>query len=130
MIYNTFLYFILVIKSKSISLKGNPYRFKCQNGDFAVVQTEWSNFVNPWSDRVEFVIGKHKIIQVIFKKIIIYLIIIMNKLWFKGPINPDVTTLADNTITEDIEVKDNYEFNETPKDFEKMTNEVTTTIYY
>lgn len=66
--YDIFLYFILVIKSKSISLKGNPYRFKCQNGDFAVVQTEWSNFVNPWSDRVEFVIGKHKIIQVIFKK--------------------------------------------------------------
>ncbi|CAH1738264.1 period circadian protein isoform X1 [Aphis gossypii] len=92
-----------LIKSKSISLKGNPYRFKCQNGDFAVVQTEWSNFVNPWSDRVEFVIGKHKIIQ--------------------GPINPDVTTLADNTITEDIAIKDNYEFNEAPKEFEKITNE-------
>lgn len=54
----------------------------------------------------------------------------MNELWFKGPINPDVTTLADNTITEDIEIKDNYEFNEAPKDFEKMANEVTTTVYY
>ncbi|XP_025207496.1 period circadian protein [Melanaphis sacchari] len=92
-----------LIKSKNISLKGNPYRFKCQNGDFAVVQTEWSNFVNPWSDQVEFVIGKHKVIQ--------------------GPINPNVTTLAHNTITKDIETKDDYKFNETPKDFEKMTNE-------
>ncbi|XP_060852245.1 period circadian protein isoform X1 [Rhopalosiphum padi] len=92
-----------LIKSKSISLKGNPYRFKCQNGDFAVVETEWSNFVNPWSDQVEFVIGKHKIIR--------------------GPINPDVTTLADNTITKDIETKDDYGFDETPKDFEKITNE-------
>lgn len=57
----------LVIKTKCISLKGNPYRFKCQNGDFALIQTEWSTFVNPWSSRVEFVIGKHKIIQVILK---------------------------------------------------------------
>lgn len=48
----------------------------------------------------------------------------MNELWFKGPINPDVTTLADNTITEDIAIKDNYEFNEAPKEFEKITNEV------
>lgn len=54
----------------------------------------------------------------------------MNELRFKGPYNPDVTTLADNTITEDIEIKDNYEFNETPKDFEKMTIEVTKTVYY
>jgi len=52
----------------------------------------------------------------------------MNELWFKGPINPDVTALADNTITEDIEIKDNYEFNEAPKEFEKMTNEVLSII--
>ncbi|XP_029344822.1 period isoform X2 [Acyrthosiphon pisum] len=92
-----------VIKAKSISLKGNPYRFKCQNGDFALIQTEWSTFVNPWSGRVEFVIGKHKIIQ--------------------GPINPDVTTLADNTILKDIETKEEYGLNETPRIFEKTTNE-------
>lgn len=52
---------------RNIPYKGNPYRFKCQNGDFALVQTEWSNFVNPWSGRVDFVIGKHKVIQVISK---------------------------------------------------------------
>jgi len=60
----------------------------------------------------------------------LYLIIIINELWFKGPINPDVTTLADNTITKDIETKDDYGFDETPKDFEKITNEVTITVYY
>lgn len=55
----------LVIRDKSISYIGKPYRFKCQNGDFALVQTEWSNFVNPWSGRAEFFIGRHKVIQVI-----------------------------------------------------------------
>ncbi|XP_022163847.1 period circadian protein isoform X2 [Myzus persicae] len=88
-----------MIKAKSITLKGNPYRFKCQNGDFALVQTEWSTFVNPWSGRVEFVIGKHKIIQ--------------------GPINPDVTTLADNTIPEDTETKVEYGLNKTPTNFNR-----------
>lgn len=56
-------------KSRSVPYKGNPYQFKCQNGDFALVQTEWSNFVNPWSGRVEFVTGKHKVLQVILKQI-------------------------------------------------------------
>ncbi|XP_060874807.1 period circadian protein homolog 2 isoform X3 [Metopolophium dirhodum] len=92
-----------VIKAKSISLKGNPYQFKCQNGDFALIQTEWSTFVNPWSGQVEFVIGKHKIIQ--------------------GPINPDVTTLADNTILKDIKTKEEYGLDETPRIFEKTANE-------
>lgn len=54
-------------KARSVPYKGKPYRFKCQNGDFALVQTEWSNFVNPWSERVEFIIGRHKVIQVILK---------------------------------------------------------------
>ncbi|XP_050534913.1 period circadian protein isoform X3 [Daktulosphaira vitifoliae] len=63
-------------KARNVPYKGKPYRFKCQNGDFALVQTEWSNFINPWSGRVEFIIGRHKVIQ--------------------GPLNPDVTTPIDD----------------------------------
>jgi len=59
-----------------------------------------------------------------------YLIIIMNKLLFKGPINPDVTTLADNTIPKDIETKEEYGLNETPTNFERTTNDVTITFYF
>jgi len=59
-----------------------------------------------------------------------YLIIITKKLWFKGPINPDVTTLADNTILKDIEAKEKYGLNETPRFFEKTTNEVIIAFYF
>jgi len=58
-----------VTKPRNVPYKGNPYRFKCQNGDFALMQTEWSNFVNPWTGQVEFVIGRHKVIQVSLDKL-------------------------------------------------------------
>ncbi|XP_045470331.1 period circadian protein [Harmonia axyridis] len=54
--------------------RSKPYRFAVQNGGFALVETKWSSFVNPWSRRLEFVIGLHRIIQ--------------------GPKNPDVFDLA------------------------------------
>lgn len=59
-----------------------------------------------------------------------YLIIITNKLWFKGPINPDVTTLADNTILKNIETKEEYGLSEIPRILEKTTNEVTIVFYF
>ncbi|KAK4879539.1 hypothetical protein RN001_007685 [Aquatica leii] len=50
--------------------RSKPYRFAVQNGDFVMVETEWSCFINPWSRRLEFVIGLHRVLQ--------------------GPTNPDV----------------------------------------
>lgn len=44
--------------------RSKPYRFAVQNGGFAIIETEWSSFVNPWSRRLEFVIGLHRVIQV------------------------------------------------------------------
>lgn len=41
-----------------------------QNGDFIKVVTEWSSFINPWSKKLEFVVGKHHIIEVIKEKVI------------------------------------------------------------
>lgn len=52
------------------SFCGKPYRFLSHNGCFITIETEWSNFVNPWSHHVEFVIGYHKVL--------------------KGPSNPNV----------------------------------------
>lgn len=60
-----FSFLFLVTKSRCDSYIGKPYQFKCQNGNFALVQTEWSNFVNPWSGQVELITGRHKVIQVI-----------------------------------------------------------------
>lgn len=44
--------------------RSKPYRFAVQNGGFAMIETEWSSFVNPWSRRLEFVIGLHRVLQV------------------------------------------------------------------
>lgn len=44
--------------------RSKPYRFAVQNGGFAVIETEWSSFVNPWSRRLEFMIGLHRVVQV------------------------------------------------------------------
>lgn len=50
--------------------RSKPYRFAVQNGGFAMIETEWSSFVNPWSRRLEFVIGLHRVLQ--------------------GPLNPNI----------------------------------------
>ncbi|XP_044268555.1 period circadian protein isoform X2 [Tribolium madens] len=50
--------------------RSKPYRFAVQNGGFVMIETEWSSFVNPWSRRLEFVIGLHRVLQ--------------------GPKNPDI----------------------------------------
>ncbi|KAI1892484.1 hypothetical protein AGOR_G00133890 [Albula goreensis] len=39
----------------------SPFRFRCQNGDYVTLDTSWSSFVNPWSRKVAFVIGRHKV---------------------------------------------------------------------
>ncbi|NXM65189.1 PER3 protein, partial [Serilophus lunatus] len=38
-----------------------PIRFCTQNGDYVILDTSWSSFVNPWSRKVVFVIGRHKV---------------------------------------------------------------------
>lgn len=48
--------------------RSKPYRFAVQNGGFAMIETEWSSFVNPWSRRLEFVIGLHRVLQVDIRK--------------------------------------------------------------
>ncbi|XP_030319741.1 period circadian protein homolog 3 isoform X2 [Calypte anna] len=38
-----------------------PIRFCTQNGDYVVLDTSWSSFVNPWSRKIVFIIGRHKV---------------------------------------------------------------------
>lgn len=40
-----------------------PYRFRVQNGCYVTLETEWTSFVNPWSRKLEFVIGNHRVLQ-------------------------------------------------------------------
>uniref|UniRef100_A0A673BQP7 PAS domain-containing protein n=1 Tax=Sphaeramia orbicularis TaxID=375764 RepID=A0A673BQP7_9TELE len=39
----------------------SPVRLRCQNGDYITLDTSWSSFINPWSRKVAFIIGRHKI---------------------------------------------------------------------
>ena len=43
--------------------KSQPYRLKTRNGDFIHVTTVWSCFINPWSQQLEFIHGKHTVIK-------------------------------------------------------------------
>lgn len=45
------------------SFCSKPYRFLIQNGCYILLETEWTSFVNPWSRKLEFVIGHHKVFQ-------------------------------------------------------------------
>ncbi|KAJ1142407.1 hypothetical protein NDU88_008732 [Pleurodeles waltl] len=38
-----------------------PIRFCTKNGDYVTLDTSWSSFVNPWSRKVAFIIGRHKV---------------------------------------------------------------------
>ncbi|CAH1129795.1 unnamed protein product [Ceutorhynchus assimilis] len=66
--------------------RSKPYRFLVQNGCFAMIETEWSSVVNPWSRRLEFVISLHQVLQ--------------------GPLNPNVFDVPTNEeykkIPEDV----------------------------
>lgn len=57
---------MLAIHRKIIQYAGQPFdhssiRFCAQNGEYIVLDTSWSTFINPWSRKVSFVIGRHKV---------------------------------------------------------------------
>ncbi|TRY87629.1 hypothetical protein DNTS_009331 [Danionella cerebrum] len=39
----------------------SPIRLRCQNGDYVTLDSSWSSFINPWSRKVAFIIGRHKV---------------------------------------------------------------------
>ncbi|KAM8790473.1 period circadian protein homolog 3 [Rhynchonycteris naso] len=39
----------------------SPIRFCTQNGDYIILDSSWSSFVNPWSRKVSFIMGRHKV---------------------------------------------------------------------
>uniref|UniRef100_A0A674EHZ0 Period circadian protein homolog 2 n=1 Tax=Salmo trutta TaxID=8032 RepID=A0A674EHZ0_SALTR len=57
---------MLAIHKKILQYAGQPFdhssiRFCTRNGGYVIVDTSWSSFVNPWSRKVSFVIGRHKV---------------------------------------------------------------------
>ncbi|XP_069053464.1 period circadian protein homolog 2 isoform X3 [Lepisosteus oculatus] len=57
---------MLAIHRKILQYAGQPFdhssiRFCARNGEYVTLDTSWSSFVNPWSRKVSFVIGRHKV---------------------------------------------------------------------
>uniref|UniRef100_A0A8C5FWG5 Period circadian protein homolog 2 n=1 Tax=Gadus morhua TaxID=8049 RepID=A0A8C5FWG5_GADMO len=57
---------MLAVHKKILQFAGQPFdhsstRFRAKNGEYVTIDTSWSSFVNPWSRKVSFVIGRHKV---------------------------------------------------------------------
>uniref|UniRef100_A0A8C6DDJ2 Period circadian regulator 3 n=1 Tax=Moschus moschiferus TaxID=68415 RepID=A0A8C6DDJ2_MOSMO len=58
---------MLAVHQKVLKYAGHPpfehlpIRFCSQNGDYVILDSSWSSFVNPWSRKVSFIIGRHKV---------------------------------------------------------------------
>nr|XP_017195092.2 period circadian protein homolog 2 [Oryctolagus cuniculus] len=57
---------MLTIHKKILQAGGQPFdyspiRFRARNGEYITLDTSWSSFINPWSRRVSFIIGRHKV---------------------------------------------------------------------
>ncbi|CAM4556838.1 unnamed protein product [Leuciscus chuanchicus] len=83
---------MLAVHRKILQHVGQPFdhssiRFCVRNGEYVTLDTSWCSFVNPWSRKVSFVIGRHKVRM--------------------GPMNEDVfsapTLTEDKTIDSDIQ---------------------------
>lgn len=59
-----FVLCFIVIMEEGLLFLSRPYKFRCQNGDFVIVETEWSSFINPWGKKLEFIIGNHRVLTV------------------------------------------------------------------
>ncbi|XP_048836627.1 period circadian protein homolog 2 [Brienomyrus brachyistius] len=73
---------MLAVHRKILQYMGQPFdhssiRFCARNGEYVTLDTSWSSFVNPWSRKVSFVIGRHKVRM--------------------GPVNEDVFATPDFT---------------------------------
>ncbi|KAI4809076.1 hypothetical protein KUCAC02_017991 [Chaenocephalus aceratus] len=76
---------MLAIHKKILQFAGQPFdhssiRFCAQNGEYLILDTSWSSFVNPWSRKVSFVMGRHKVRM--------------------GPVNEDVFSAPVSTVIE------------------------------
>ncbi|XP_063305760.1 period circadian protein homolog 1 isoform X2 [Pelobates fuscus] len=57
---------MLAIHKKVLQQAGQPFdhspiRFCARSGEYVTIDTSWSSFVNPWSRKVAFILGRHKV---------------------------------------------------------------------
>ncbi|XP_053567446.1 period circadian protein homolog 2-like [Bombina bombina] len=57
---------MIAIHKKILQYGGQPFdsspmRFCARNGEYITIDSSWSSFINPWSRKVSFIIGRHKV---------------------------------------------------------------------
>uniref|UniRef100_G3Q6L3 PAS domain-containing protein n=1 Tax=Gasterosteus aculeatus aculeatus TaxID=481459 RepID=G3Q6L3_GASAC len=57
---------MVAIHEKIFQFAGQPFehaplRMCARNGEYLTIDTSWSSFVNPWSRKVAFIVGRHKV---------------------------------------------------------------------
>ncbi|XP_061565512.1 period circadian protein homolog 1b isoform X2 [Cololabis saira] len=57
---------MVAIHEKIFQFAGQPFEYSplrmcARNGEYLTIDTSWSSFVNPWSRKVAFVVGRHKV---------------------------------------------------------------------
>lgn len=51
----------LVMQSGGQPFDYSPLRFRTRNGEYVTLDTSWSSFINPWSRKISFIIGRHRV---------------------------------------------------------------------
>ncbi|XP_073530540.1 period circadian protein homolog 2 isoform X2 [Phyllobates terribilis] len=83
---------MLAVHKKILQYGGQPFdfspiRFCARSGEYITIDTSWSSFINPWSRKVSFIIGRHKVRM--------------------GPVNEDIFTApigpADRSLQPDVQ---------------------------
>jgi len=92
--------FEIIMVAQGKPYKSKPIRFKIKNGGYITISSWWSSFINPWSRQLEFVHGKHTVMQ--------------------GPKFPDIFS-EDNILDEQISDK-------ASKQAELIQNEIKCTL--
>lgn len=52
---------LLVVQSGGQPFDYSPLRFRARNGEYITLDTSWSSFINPWSRKISFIIGRHRV---------------------------------------------------------------------
>lgn len=57
---------VFILPSSVLQFAGQPFdhtplRMRARSGEYLTLDTSWSSFVNPWSRKVAFIVGRHKV---------------------------------------------------------------------
>ncbi|KAG0718260.1 Period circadian protein [Chionoecetes opilio] len=52
-----------IVREQGKPHRSKPYRFRTFNGSYVTLETEWLCFVNPWTKRIDSIIGQYRVLK-------------------------------------------------------------------